>query len=112
MLVQLEKIKPYIAFDKYMQIKAILDRCFKSHRISQLEIDQIIQLLDERSQGEVLDELETEDSCEQSGKTRSISIDNNFALLYNEYCIRLHTTLKKLQEKEKKKSKAQSMHYD
>lgn len=112
MLVQLEKLKPYIAFDKYIQIKTILDRCILCHQISQLEIEQILQLLNEKSQVETIDETETTTESNQEIKTRNVPMDNTFALLHNEYCIRLHNTLMKLQEKEKKKSKAHSMHFD
>jgi len=112
LLIQLEKLKPYIAFDKYIQIKTILDRCFLRHQISQLEIEQILQLLNEESQHQVVNEAEATAESNQETKTRNASTDNSFALLYNEYCIRLHTTLMKLQEKEKKKSKAHSIQFD
>lgn len=112
LLVQLEKLKPYIAFDKYIQIKTILDRCILCHQISQLEIDQILQLLNEESQREVVNEVEATTESDQEIKTRSAPTDNSFALLYNEYCIRLHTTLMKLQEKEKKKTKTHSIQFD
>lgn len=112
MLIQLEKLKPYIAFDKYIQIKAILDRCVLCHQISQLEIEQILQLLSEESQHQVVNEAEETTESNQEAKTHNAATDNSFALLYNEYCIRLHTTLMKLQEKEKKKSKAHSIQFD
>lgn len=112
MLIQLEKLKPYIAFDKYIQIKTILDRCFLCHQISQLEIEQILQLLNEKSQQHVVNEAEATTESNHETKTHNAATDYNFALLYNEYCIRLHTTLMKLQEKEKKKSKAHSIHFD
>ena len=112
LLIQLEKLKPHIAFDKYIQIKTILDRCFLRHQISQLEIEQILQLLNEESQHQVVNEAEATAESNQETKTCNASTDSSFALLYNEYCIRFHTTLMKLQEKEKKKNKARSIQFD
>ena len=111
LLVQLEKLKPYIAFDKYIQIKTILDKCILYHQISQLEIEQILQLLNEKSQVETIDESEATES-NQEIKTRNAPMDNTFALFHNEYCIRLHNTLMKLQEKDKKKNKAHFIQFD
>ena len=100
LLIQLEKLKPYIAFDTYLQIKTILDRCIMRHQILQLEIEQILQLLNEKSQVETIDESEATTECNREIKTHNSQTDNSFALLRNEYCIRLHNTLMKLQEKQ------------
>jgi len=111
LMFRLQNLQFQIAFDIYIKIKTIVERCIEHHQISLAEIEQIFLLLEEAKNKET-EEEETVDQEKSALAANEKKQDNGFLLLHHEHFVRFHAMLMRLyKQKERKNSNRRGMHW-
>ncbi len=110
-MFRLQNLQFQIAFDIYIKIKMIVERCIEHHQISFAEIEQIFLLLEEGKNKEI-EEEETVDQEKSVLAVNGKKQSKGLLILHHEHCVRFYAMLMRLyKQKERKNSNRQGMHW-